>query len=86
MVPDLLKVIAKLDDRRGLEHPVRVDDQLAVLKRVNVTLDEEQIRARLDRQEPRARDVDPVAVLEVLDRGSGCRLELCNVKIKNLSK
>jgi len=37
---NLLEVVAELDDRRRLEHPVRVDDQAAVLERVDVALDE----------------------------------------------
>jgi hypothetical protein len=37
---DLLEVIAKLDDRRRLEHPLLVDHKLAVLERVDVAFDE----------------------------------------------
>lgn len=41
--PHLLEVIAQLDDRRSLKHSLRVDDQLAVLERVDVALDQQQI-------------------------------------------
>lgn len=36
-------MIAELDDRCGLEHPLLVDDELSMLERVDVTLDEQQI-------------------------------------------
>ena len=73
---DLLEVIPKLDHRGGSEHPVLVDDQLPVLERINVALDEEQVRARLHGQEARTRDVHTVAVREVLDGSTGGGLEL----------
>lgn len=40
---DLLEVVAELDDGRRLEHAVRVDDELPVLQRVDVGLDEQQV-------------------------------------------
>ena len=52
---------------RCLEHPVLVDDKLAMLKRVDIALDQEEIRTALDRQETFARDVDSMGVLEMLD-------------------
>ena len=64
---DLLEVVAELDHRRGLEHTLWVDDELAVLERVDVTLDEQQVRAALHGQEPATGDVDTVGVVEVLD-------------------
>jgi hypothetical protein len=36
-------MITQLDDRRGLEHPLIVDDELPVLQRVDVALDQEEI-------------------------------------------
>ena len=72
----LLKVVAQLDDRRRLEHALLIDDELPVLKRVDVGHDEEQIGAALDGQEARPRHVDAVRVLEVLDGGTGRGLEL----------
>ena len=72
----LLEVVPKLDDRRRLEHALLVDDQLAVLERVDVRLDQQQVRAALHRQEARPRNVDTMAVLEVLDRGTSGGLEL----------
>lgn len=65
---DLLKVlVAKLDERRVGEGAGRVHDQRAVLNGVQVGLDNEQVRARLDGQEARARDVNAACALEVLD-------------------
>ena len=75
---DLLKVVTKLDHRGRLEHPAFVQDELAMLQRVDVTLDEEQVRARLDRKETRTRDVDTVTILEVLNGGTSGGLELCS--------
>ena len=74
-VAHLLEVGAELDQRRGAE-AVRVDDELAVLERVQVRLDEHEVRARLDGQEAAARHVDAVCVAEVADRGADGRLEL----------
>lgn len=62
---NLLERVAELDDRRRLEHALRVHLQLTMLELVQVRGDEEQVGARLDGQEPRPRDVDPVRVLEV---------------------
>lgn len=45
---DLLEVIAKFDDRRRLEHPLLVNNELTVLERVDVALDEQEIGAGLD--------------------------------------
>ena len=75
---DLLEVVTELDDRSSLEHPLLVNDELTVLERVDVTLDQQQIRAALHGQEAAARHVDTVAVLEVPDRCSGSGLELIN--------
>ena len=73
---DFLEVVPELDDGRRREHAVLVEDELAVLERVDVTLDQQQIRAALHGQEAAARHVDTVAVLEVPDRCSGSGLEL----------
>lgn len=40
---NLLEVVTKLDHRSGLEHPLRVDNELTMLQRVYVTLDEQQV-------------------------------------------
>jgi hypothetical protein len=71
-------MITQLDNRRGTEHSLLVDDQLAVLNRIDITLDEEQIGTALHWQEARARDIDTMAVFEVLDCSAGRRLELCS--------
>ncbi len=72
----LLDVITKLDNMRCLEHPLLVDNKLTMLQRVNVTLDQKEIRAALDGQEAASRNVDTMAILEVLDGGTGGSLEL----------
>lgn len=73
---DLLKVITKLDHRGRLEHPTFVQNELAVLQRVDVTLDQKQVGTGLDRKETRTRNVDTVTILEVLDGGTSGSLEL----------
>lgn len=76
----LLEVIPKLNYRCSPKESVAAHLQLTVLERVYVALDEQQVRAALHRQESRARDVDPVRVLEVLNRGAGGGLELHNLR------
>ena len=66
---NLLEMVAQLDDRRRLEHPLRVDDELTMLKGVDVALDEQEIRAGFDGEETRSRDIDTVRVFEMLN---GC--------------
>jgi len=39
----LLEMVTKFDHRDVIEHPARVDHQLAVLQRINVALDQQQI-------------------------------------------
>jgi hypothetical protein len=70
---NFLEMITQFDDRGSLEHPLLIDDELTMRERVDVTLDQEKIRARLDRQETRPRDIDAVGIPEVLDScSSGC--------------
>ena len=73
---DLLEVVTELDDRSGLEHALRVDDELTVLQRVDVALDKQKIGATLDGQESASRNIDTVCILEVLDGSTGGSLEL----------
>jgi hypothetical protein len=75
---DLFEVVTKLDHGGCLEHPAFVQDELTVLQRVNVTLDEEQVGTGLDREETRTRNVDAVAILEVLNGSTSSGLELCS--------
>jgi hypothetical protein len=75
---NLLEMVAQLDDRSRLKHPLLVDDKLTVFERVNVALDEEKVGARFDGQETRTRDIDAVGVLEVLD---GCSCGSFELKI-----
>jgi len=42
-------MISQLNDGRGLKHPLRIDDQLAVLERIDIALDQQQVWAALDR-------------------------------------
>jgi hypothetical protein len=69
-------VVTELDHRCVLEHPARVDDQLSVFQRINIALDQQQVRARFHWKEPAARNIHSVSALEVLDRRSRRRLEL----------
>jgi hypothetical protein len=75
-VLDLLEMISQLDNRCGLEHPVRIDDQLSVLQRVDIALDEQQVGAGFNRQEARARHIDAVSILEVLNSGTSSGFKL----------
>ena len=75
---DLLEMITKLNHGGCLEHPAFVQDELTVLQRVNVTLNEEQVGAGLDRKETRTRNVDAMTILEVLDGGTSSGLKLCS--------
>ena len=69
-------MVTQLDDRSRLEHALLVDDELAMLKRVDVALDEQKIGAALYGQETLARNIDAVGILEVLDGSTSGRLEL----------
>ena len=69
-------MITKLDDRRRAKQPLLVNDQLAMLERIDVALDEEQIGATLHWQEARTRDIDAMGIFEVLDRRACGGLEL----------
>jgi hypothetical protein len=69
-------MITKLDDGCGLKHPILIDDKLTVGQRVDVALDQEEIRATLHRQEALARDVDPMCILEVFDSRTCCGFKL----------
>ena len=44
----LLEVITKFNDGGRLKHSLLVDNKLAMLQRVNVTLDKKEIGATLD--------------------------------------
>ena len=75
---DLLKVVTELDHWRRAEEPVLVNDELTVLERVDVGFDKEEIGTRFNGQEARARNVNSVRVLEVLNCSTGGSLELYN--------
>ena len=69
-------MVTELDHRRVLKHPGWIDYQLAVLQRVDITLDQQQIGARFHGKESVTRDVDAVRAFEVFDGCTCCRLEL----------
>jgi len=73
---DFFEMVTQLDDRRRLEHPLLIDDELTVLERVDVALDEQEIGARFDGQETRTRDINAVRILKVLDSCTGGGFEL----------
>lgn len=75
----LLEVIAKFDHRSGLEHSLFIDHQLTVRQRVDVTLDEKEVRTTLDRQKAFARHINSVCVLEMLDRSTRGSLKLLQI-------
>lgn len=69
-------MVTELNDGCTLEHPLLIDDELTVLKRVYVTLDKQQVGAALDGEEATTGNVDTMGVLEVLDSSTGSGLEL----------
>ena len=77
---DFLKVTAELDER-GRAEAVRVHDKLAVLKSVEVRLDQHEVRAGLDRQESAAGNVDTMGIAEVPDGSADGGLELENAYV-----
>ena len=69
-------MVAKFDHGRSSEQSVRVDNQLTVLERVDITLYQQEVRAGLDWQETRTRNIYAMGVLEVLNCGTRGSLEL----------
>ncbi|KAG5463032.1 MAG: hypothetical protein BJ554DRAFT_2252, partial [Olpidium bornovanus] len=75
-VGDLLKVVSELHVGYRGEQAPRVHRQLAVVQRVQIRGDQEQVRSRLDWQEARPRHVDAVRAFEMFDRRADGRLQL----------
>lgn len=69
-------MIAEFDHRNTVKLPVVVDHELPVLERVEVALNQEQVRTGLYRQEARAGNVDSTHILEVLYCRACSRLQL----------
>lgn len=67
---DLLEVVAELDNGGLTKLTVGVHDKLAMLERVQVAGDQQEIRAALDWQEAATGNIDTVSSLEVLDGGA----------------
>ena len=80
-VADLLEVGAQLDEWSGSES-VRVQEELTVLEAVEIRLDQHQVGAGLDGQEPSSRHVDSVSALEMTNGRSDGRLELDDGQIR----
>lgn len=72
----LLEVVAQLDDGGCLKHPVLIDDKLTMAERVDITLNQEEVRAALDRQETLARHINAVSVPKMLDCSSSSSFKL----------
>ena len=77
----LLEVITEFDHRSGLEHSLFVDHQLTVLQRVDVALDEKEIRTTLNRQKAFAWHINSMCVPEMLNSSAGGSLELCELSV-----
>lgn len=71
-------MITELDNGSSLKHSVLIYNELTMLERVDITLDEKKIRATLDRKESFTRNIDSVCVLKVLYGSSSGSLKLCN--------
>lgn len=61
----LFEVITEFDDGDGIEDPCWVEDEISVLKRVNVTLDEQKIGTTLHGQESTTGDIDTMTYAQV---------------------
>lgn len=77
---NFLEIAAKLDER-GRPESVRVHDELAMLKSVEVRFDQHKVRACLDWEEATTGDIDTMGIAEVPDGGTNSRLELKNAYI-----
>ena len=73
---NLLEVITQLDNGCRPEESILVDDELAVLKGVNVALDKKQIGARFHWQEAGTGHVDTMSIAEMLNGGASSSLKL----------
>ena len=59
-VTDLLEVVTQLDDWGGIEHTSFVQNELTMLERVDIALDQQQVGTTLHRQESIPRNIDAV--------------------------
>ena len=59
-VTNLLEVVTQLDDWGGIKHTGFIQDELTMLERVDIALDQQQVRATLHRQESTPRNIDAV--------------------------
>jgi len=57
---NLLEVVAQLDHWGGIKHTGFVQDELTVLERIDIALDQQQVRATLYRQESTPWNIDAV--------------------------
>lgn len=80
-VGNLFEVAAQLD-KRGITKTVGAHLQLAMLERVQIRLDQHQVRASLDRQETAAGNIDTMGVFEVADGSTDSSLELDNGNVR----
>lgn len=69
-------MIPQFDDWRSLKHSLLVNNKLAMLQWIYITLDQQQVTAALDGQEPFTGNVDAMSVFEMFDGGSGSGFEL----------
>lgn len=57
-VSNLLEVVTQFDHWGGVEHTSFIQDELSVLERVDIALDEQQVRTTLHGQESAPWNVD----------------------------
>lgn len=67
-------MIAEFYDGNCVKDPCRVEDEMSVLERVDVTLDKQKIGTTLHRQESTTRDIDTVSYVLAI---SWVRLIVC---------
>ena len=75
-------MIPQLDHWDTVEHPVLAHVQVAIMQRVDITLNEQEVRAGFHRQETRAGNVDTMGVVKVFDSCARRSLELPAILIK----
>ena len=81
---NLFEMVTQFDDRCCLEHPLLVDDELTMLERIDVTLDEKKVGARFDGQEPRTWHVDTMGISKMFNGCTGRSFKLAKGRANEL--
>jgi len=79
----LFEVVAELDYGDGIEYPRWIEDEVSMLERVDVTLDEQKIGTALHGQESTAGDVDAMSYVLGVSCGYDDRGEFHTFEVFN---